>query len=69
MKTDTALWEREGDEMSRQKDEDQYYLDTCYECTGYGDDYYFDPDTGGLELSCDTCPVFQYFQLNDGEVE
>ena len=28
----------------------------CYECTGYGDDYYTDPETGELISSCDTCP-------------
>ena len=50
--------------MSRQKDDDQYYLDMCYECTGYGDDYYFDEETGKLESSCDTCPVFKHFQSN-----
>ena len=51
--------------MSRQKDDDQYYLDMCYECTGYGDDYYFDEETGELESSCCTCPAFKHFQSND----
>ena len=55
--------------MSRQKDDDQYYLDMCYECKGYGDDYYFDKETGELESSCDTCPVFKHFQSNDEVVE
>lgn len=27
----------------------------CYECTGYGDDYYIDDD-GILICSCDDCP-------------
>lgn len=27
----------------------------CYECTGYGDDYYFD-DEGNLVRACDDCP-------------
>lgn len=31
----------------------------CYECTGYGDDYYVDPKTGELVSSCETCPFNQ----------
>ena len=27
----------------------------CYECTGYGDDYYLD-DNGELVSACDDCP-------------
>ena len=30
--------------------------DRCYECTGYGDDWYFDPDTGEEFRVCDECP-------------
>lgn len=30
----------------------------CYECSGYGDDYYID-DNGELQCSCDGCP-FNY---------
>lgn len=30
--------------------------DYCYECTGYGDDYYFDEETGEWESACETCP-------------
>lgn len=29
--------------------------DRCYECTGYGDDYYFD-DNGDLVKYCSECP-------------
>ena len=29
-------------------------LDSCEECTGYGDDYYFDED-GEIVLRCPTC--------------
>ena len=29
--------------------------DICYECQGYGDDYYFDED-GELVCACDDCP-------------
>ena len=28
--------------------------DWCYECTGYGDDYYFD-ENGELVCACDDC--------------
>ena len=34
-------------------DDDEY--DVCYECTGYGDDYFINDD-GELESSCSTCP-------------
>lgn len=29
--------------------------DWCYECTGYGDDYYIDDD-GELQSACEDCP-------------
>jgi hypothetical protein len=29
--------------------------DWCYECTGYGDDYFIN-DEGELESACPTCP-------------
>ncbi len=29
--------------------------DRCYECTGYGDDYYTD-DEGEMVCACDDCP-------------
>ena len=29
--------------------------DKCYECTGYGDDYYLDDD-GNLISACEDCP-------------
>lgn len=31
------------------------YDDICYECQGYGDDYYVD-ENGGLECNCFDCP-------------
>lgn len=31
----------------------------CYECSGYGDDYYADPETGELISNCETCPFNQ----------
>lgn len=35
---------------------DDMYDDICYECTGYGDDYYIDED-GDLVCACSTCWV------------
>lgn len=32
-----------------------YDHDYCYECSGYGDDYYVDDD-GELQCRCETCP-------------
>ena len=36
--------------------------DICYECTGYGDDWYTDQETGEQVSACDECPY-------NGEVE
>ncbi len=38
--------------MLRMYDED---YDRCYECTGYGDDYY-EGENGELVHACDDCP-------------
>ena len=38
--------------MSRQKDDEQFYLDMCYRCTEYVDEETWEP-----ESSCDNCPV------------
>lgn len=43
-------------------DEDDY--DWCYECTGYGDDYFVNED-GELESACPTCPHNRFGQLDD----
>ena len=32
------------------------YDDRCYECEGYGDDYYYDADTDEWVSACDDCP-------------
>lgn len=34
---------------------DNYYR--CYECTGYGDDYYLD-EQGEWVSACDDCPFY-----------
>lgn len=47
-------------------DTDRTYADICYECRGYGDDYYFDSD-GELVCSCDTCWVMTRFTDEDIE--
>lgn len=36
--------------------------DYCYECAGYGDDYYFNAKTGEWESACDKCP---FNEVND----
>ena len=38
--------------------------DFCYECTGYGDDYYID-ENGELVCACDDCP----FNIHNKENE
>lgn len=35
-------------------DEDWLFWDFCYECQGYGDDYYIN-ECGELECHCDDC--------------
>ena len=30
--------------------------DRCYECTGYGDDYIWDAETGEYVIACQDCP-------------
>lgn len=34
--------------------------DHCYECTGYGDDYYFDEESGEWVCACDECCFNKY---------
>lgn len=41
-------------EVTPEDDWEQYCLDKCYECTGYGDDYYTDED-GELVSACENC--------------
>ena len=31
-------------------------FDSCYECSGYGDDWYLD-ENGELVHACDDCPL------------
>lgn len=32
------------------------YDDRCYECTGYGDDWYYDEELDKYVRACDDCP-------------
>lgn len=41
-----------------------YDYDVCYECGGYGDDYFINED-GELECACPTCPFFNYSLSDD----
>ena len=41
---------------------DEERADYCYECTGYGDDYFIN-DEGELECYCFQCPYF----YNEGD--
>lgn len=42
--------------MDSEYDYTKDYDDYCYECTGYGDDYYTDPETGESKCYCLECP-------------
>ena len=33
--------------------------DYCYECAGYGDDYYYDEETHDLVCACYECPFIE----------
>lgn len=41
--------------MTREEWEEER-ADRCYECTGYGDDYYYDEETEEYINACDGCP-------------
>ncbi len=40
------------------------YDDRCYECKGYGDDYYTDED-GKLVSACSDCPFNEPLESED----
>ena len=40
--------------------------DRCYECTGYGDDYYMN-ENGELVSACDDCPFNTLRSVEDDE--
>ena len=39
---------------------DSELAETCYECTGYGDDYYYDSELDDWVSACDKCWVTYY---------
>lgn len=45
---------------------DEQLNDICYECTGYGDDYYMDDD-GELVNACRECWVTRERKKHDSE--
>lgn len=47
--------------MAFLEENESYDADYCYECTGYGDDYYFDDD-GNMVCACDECPFGPYVE-------
>ena len=57
-----ATYEDDDFDYAAEDDSDDEYehdffddYDYCYECTGYGDDYFLN-DEGELESACFTCP-------------
>jgi len=38
------------------------YDDRCYECTGYGDEIRYDPETDEYVYNCDDCPYNCYWE-------
>ena len=40
----------------------------CYECTGYGDDYYLD-ENGEWVSACDDCPLNSDFENGEDDDE
>lgn len=44
---------------SYDNDDDWYNWDICYECQGYGDDYFINED-GELECACYDCPFSEF---------
>lgn len=43
-------------DQDEEDDWEKERADRCYECRGYGDDYYYDPETGEDVNACDDCP-------------
>ena len=44
---------------------EDWQADHCYECTGYGDDWYTDPETGEEVHACDECPYYTDYHEDD----
>ena len=41
-------------------DWDDYDYDRCYECRGYGDDYYYDAEEDEWVSACTNCPFNEW---------
>lgn len=41
------------------EDDDWTNDDICYECKGYGDDFYYDEKTDDLVCRCFECPFWE----------
>ena len=57
----------DDDDYDYTAEDDNFWddFDWCYECTGYGDDYFLN-DEGELECACPTCPHNRsYFDDDD----
>ena len=39
--------------------------DRCYECGGYGDDYYYDDEKDEYVKACDDCPYNETWRCED----
>ena len=46
------------------EDDYDWYADVCYECGGYGDDYFVNED-GELESACPNCPFNNFGRLDE----
>lgn len=42
-----------------------YDPDYCYECSGYGDDWYYSAEIDDLVCACDNCPFCKYYDEDD----
>ena len=61
-----AMTDEFDDDYDYESEDDYEWddFDWCYECTGYGDDYFLN-DEGELESACPTCPHNLFGQLDD----
>ena len=59
------MGEREGGRVMAIEEWEEERADWCYECTGYGDDYYYDKETGEYVSACDGCPWNEEQEIYD----
>ena len=58
---------KENHDFSEMTDDYEYFNVICYECGGYGDDYYYDEELDELVCRCDTCWVNEFNQWGERE--